>query len=287
MQAVSLRPDPDSAGCDGLADGWARRLSNNEPVHASQATLAEGPFYCAECHAEVTFRRGAERAGHFAHKAVRSSHPSSAESELHRACKQEIRAKLAAELPDGRWEVERTIAAAADRNIAEVRPDVSGRVRGIALAIEVQASALSTEAIVQRTRAYAQRRIPVLWVVPIPEQLESDGLHPRLYERYFHSLYLGRTYYWWPGMGASVLPVHYGSVSRQVPQASWYRPGGARVQVGGYQTTYRALKTPLCAPRLQISQDFSSRWRRPFTPENQRKAVPACQLWLDRLTPWW
>lgn len=276
-----------AADCCGLADGWARRLSNNEPVHASQVETSDGPFYCAECHQEVALREGADRAAHFAHRSARVAHRSSSEGALHRACKQELCASLALEFPDGNWGLERTIPARADPDIGEARPDVSGRVRGVALAIEVQASALAIDDVVHRTRSYAKRRIPVLWVVPVPEQLTSDALRPLLYERYLHSLYMGRTYYWWPGLGASVLPVHYGTIQREVSKASWYRPGGARVEVGGYQTFYRTLKMPVCGSRVRIGEDFSSRWRRSFVPEDARKAVPACQIWLDRLVPWW
>lgn len=277
-----------ASACDGLADGWARKLANHQPVHAGLVTRDDGPFYCAACHSEVILRKGAERSGHFAHEPA-ARYPTSAgeESALHRACKQEIHAALAAELPDGRWEVERTLPARRDRDIAEARPDISGRVRGSPVAIEVQASALAIESILQRTRAYAQRRINVLWVVPLPEQLADDGIRPRLHERYFHSLYLGRTYYWWPGLAASVLPVHYGSSTRRIPSSEWYRRGLGPVQVGGYEQPYRAIKMPLCARRVRISEDFGPRARASFTPANERKAVPACHLWLDRLAPWW
>lgn len=84
-----------------------------------------------------------------------------------------------------------------------------------------------------------------------------------------------------------MLPVHYGTVTRPVPAAEWYRPGAGRVRVGGYEAAYRALKTPFCGPRLQIGDDFAPRRRGAFVPENERKAVPACQLWMDRLAPWW
>src|SRR5688572_11099998 len=75
-----------ASGCDGLVDGWARRLANGQPVHAGAVTRDEGPFYCASCHAEVILRRGSERVDHFSHEASRSS-PGGAESALHRACK--------------------------------------------------------------------------------------------------------------------------------------------------------------------------------------------------------
>jgi competence protein CoiA len=276
-----------TTACDGLADGWARRLANHQPVHATGVAREEGPFYCAECHAEVALRQGAHRTPHFAHRSPVAVSTGGEEGTLHRLCKGELHAALAAAHPEGGWEVERTIPARPQRGIAELRPDVSGRVRGLPLAIEIQASALDIAAIVQRTGTYAARRIPVLWLVPLHEQPPDDALRPRLHERYLHSLYLGRTYYWWPGLGSSVVPIHYGACTQRVPRSQWYRHGLGPVQAGGYERAYRSLKTPLCGPRLQIDRDFVPRPRDAFVPANERKAVPACLLWLDRLARWW
>lgn len=284
---ADLRTDAIASACEGLTDGWARRLWSHQPVHASHVAREEGPFYCAACHAEVILRHGVERAAHFAHEAPRQGASGSEESVLHRTCKQEMHAALVAENPEGRWEVERTIPARPERGIAELRPDLSGRVRGWRVAIEVQASALGIASVLQRTKTYAQRGIHVLWVVPVPAQLPDDAIRPRQHERYFHSMYLGRTYYWWPGLAASVLPVHYASLARPVPAAEWFRRGFGPVQVGGYEAAYRVFKTPSCGPRLRISHDFAPLRRRSFVPDNERKAVPACQLWHDGLAPWW
>lgn len=279
---------PREPACDGLADGWARRLANHQPVHAGEVTRGDGPFYCAACHSEVILRKGAERVEHFAHEAEAVyANVGTGEGALHRACKQEMHAALTASHPDGRWEIERTIPALAARGISESRPDLSGRIRGVPVAIEVQGSALDIDAVLRRTRTYAQRGISVLWVVPVPEQLADDAIRPRQHERYFHSMYFGRSYYWWPGMGASVLPVHYASATRPVARSEWFRPGAGRIQVGGYDAPYRAFKVPFCAPRLQIGEDFAPRRRNSFVPGNERKTVPACHLWLDRLAPWW
>jgi competence protein CoiA len=148
-----------------------------------------------------------------------------------------------------------------DAHVPDLRPDASGRVRGQPLAIEVQASALGVDAILQRTQAYTRRKVAILWVLPRNEPPPGDALATRLHERYLHSMYLGRVYYWWPGLGGTVLPVHFGPATRDMP--------------GGYEAAYRAIRTPWCAPRLDIGQDFQ-----PFRR-------PAGQLWVDRLKPWW
>lgn len=100
-------------------------------------------------------------------------------------------------------------------------------------------------------------------------------------------MYLGRTYYWWPGLAGTVLPVHYGASTRPIAYSEWFRPGTGRVHAGGYEAPYRTIRLPVCGPRLQIGLDFSPKERAAFTPANERKAVPACRLWLDRLRPWW
>lgn len=275
MKPGSDLPAPRAWACQGLAEGWARRLSNHQPVHASQVARGDGPFYCAECHAEVVLRQGIERAGHFAHEAAGTRSSPRNETALHLACKQEVHAALARENPHGRWEVERRIPANRERNVPEVRPDISGRIRNTPLAIEVQASALGVAEILQRTRVYGRRGIAVLWIVPLCEQLADDGIRPRLHERHLHGMYLGRTYYWWPGRGAAVLPVHYGVATRLVPSSEWFRPGWGHVRSGGYDSAYRSIKTPWCGPWLRISEDFAPCQRGP------------CHLWLDCLDPWW
>lgn len=153
--------------------------------------------------------------------------------------------------------------------------------------VEVQASALSITAILKRTLTYSRRGINMLWVVPLHAELTGAQFRPRLYERYFHSIYFGRTYYWWPGRGATVLPVHYGVARRHIPYAEWYEQGGEHVEVGGYEVDYKAIKKPLFGVELEIGRHFTAHKRGTFTPENERKAVPECHLWWDHMEPWW
>lgn len=250
------------SGCLGLVDGWARRLHTHEPVHARAATPQRGPFYCPECHAEVALRHCTERADHFVHRAARGGNPHGGEGALHARCKEEICAALASRQPQGHWQAERPLRARA--GIGEVRPDISGRVGGVPLAIEVQASALPVSALLQRTVNHAQRRIAVLWIVPRAEPMQPDAFQPALYERYLHSLYFGRTYYWWPGMGAQLRPIHY-----------------------GHEAHYKTVKQPQAGRLVDIAADFRAVGRPAFAPGNDRKAVPACTVWLDRLQCWW
>ncbi|MDB5957514.1 competence protein CoiA family protein [Ramlibacter sp.] len=281
------RREAEEFGCYGLVGGAARQLRTHNWVRACEVTKQDGPFYCGRCYSDAIVRKCDEKVDHFAHEAPRTAAIGAKEGELHLACKRQICAELAAGSPDGSWEAERTIPANAKRGIREVRPDISGRLRNGRVAVEVQASALSITSILKRTLTYTQRRIPVLWVVPLHAELPDAQFRPRLYERYFQSIYFGRTYYWWPGLGASVMPVHYGIAKRHIPYAEWYEQGGEHIEVGGYEVDYKAIKRPVFGPLLKIDNHFAPHRRDAFTPENERKAVPECDLWFDHMEPWW
>jgi competence protein CoiA len=274
-------------GCFGLVGGSARRLHTREAVHASEVTKAHGPFYCAECNSDAIVKKCIEKIDHFAHDAPRSPAGGAFEGRLHKDCKDEIQAALVAKYPEGHWMVERPFRAKQEKKLSEVRPDISGRIDGVPLVIEVQASALSISAILKRTVNHFRRGIPVLWIVPLREPLSDAPFRPWLYERYFHSMYYGRTYYWWPGMGATVQPVHYGIATRHIPYSEWYEEGGEHREAGGFEAKYKAIKRPLLGPAVDISLGFAATPRDEFTPENEKKAVPACKLWMDQLDAWW
>lgn len=190
-------------------------------------------------------------------------------------CKEEICRALSERHPEGNWATERTIPANIHKRIPELRPDVSGRISDQRIAIEVQASTLTPTKIIKRSVAYAKRGIALLWVVPLREPLGVEPLRPRLYESYLHSLYFGRTYYWWPGCRHTLVPVHYGSASRHVEYREWFEDG-MQQSGGGYDAEYKIIKTPIHGPGLLIDADFGVHCRIEFTPENERKKVPSC-----------
>lgn len=276
-------------GCHGLVEGRAKRLRTRQDIGAHEATRADGPFVCGLCFSEVVVRKCVEKRDHFAHAAPRPLVVHAGESALHKVCKAEIRAAMASAQPDGRWEIERGIPARADEGLPAVVPDVSGRVGRHRLAIEVQASALDIATIVERTEAYARRGIHMLWVLPLAEPMSDEPFRPRLHERYVHSMAFGRAYYWWPSLGRCVVPIHFGAARHHVEASRWHERGGERIEAGGYQATYRAIKQPMAAPppAVDIAVDFAPVWRASFTPANERKAVPGCRLWLDGRRPWW
>jgi len=273
-------------GCRGLVGGSARNLYTHEVFDADLCTKADGPFYCAVCKSDAVLHKCTEKIDHFAHIARLSPALGPLETELHRSCKEEICTALSERQPDGKWAVERPIPANAERNLPELRPDISGRIYQQRVAIEVQAGALTPTKIVKRSVAYSRRGIALLWVVPLHEPLGTEPIRPRLFERYLHSIYYGRTYYWWPGRGSSLYPVHYGPATRHVEYREWIEDG-VEQSGGGYDTDYKIIKSPQPGPELLIDTDFELHQRPEFTPENERKTVPSCIIWKDRAAPWW
>jgi competence protein CoiA len=283
LEQRSQQWEAEEFGCGGLLGGFARSLRTRESLHAEDVYKRDGPFYCASCHSDVVC---VEKRDHFAHIAPLTPASGAFESELHRDCKQEICAALQALHPHGKWEVERPIRESKAQKIAAVKPDISGRIGGVPIAIEVQASALSISGIIKRTRTYSQRGISMLWIVPLRTELDAEPFRPRLFERYFHSIYFGRTFYWWRGLGAQVQPVHYGPATRHIPPSEWYEDGQL-MTAGDYEAQYKVIKTPSFGPPLDISRSFFSEDRGEFTPDNERKAVPSCTIWRDSTQPWW
>ncbi len=135
-------------------------------------------------------------------------------------------------------------------------------------------------------QSYAKRNIPILWVVPLTEELGKETFRPRLYERYLHSLYYGRTYYWWHGLGLTLKPVHYGKATSQVEYREWY-DNGEHKEGGGYERAYKIIKSPMYGKDLNIATSFYNHKRAAFTPDNERKEVPSCITWQDKLKQWW
>src|SRR5215217_572730 len=133
-------------------------------VHARLADRAAGPFVCFCCRSQVTLRRGAAKAAHFAHRPPVTCEYGQGESDEHRRAREEIFEHLSRCTHVTKLELE--------RDLREVRPDVSCYIGGVPVAVEVQASSLSVERIAQRTaeargRTKDYRRL-TRRVVPLP-----------------------------------------------------------------------------------------------------------------------
>lgn len=281
-----LEREAEEVGCFGLVGGAARNLYTRREFLADQCTKNDGPFYCPSCFSDAVLRKCTEKIDHFAHKARLTPVIGPEESNLHSQCKDEILSFLQERFPNGKWEKERVISENKPKRIPELRPDISGRIQDVRIAVEVQASALTVPKIIKRAKDYTARGIALLWVVPLREPLGDRPFRPRLYERYLHSIYYGRTYYWWRGQGLILRPVHYGPAMRHVEYREWIE-NGVQVNGGGYDARYRIVKKPIYGRDVNIADNFVRESRAEFVPDNERKAVPACLIWRDNLGPWW
>ncbi len=278
--------DADEIGCYGLVSGFARNLYTHELFSAETCTAEDGPFYCTSCFTDAVVRKCTEKKDHFAHKARLSPVAEGGEGDLHSKCKSEICNALVSLVPDGKWETERTIEANKRLGTPGLRPDISGYIDGRLVAIEVQASVLSISKIVKKTEAYTKWKINTLWIVPLTEELGSLPYRPRLYERYLHSMYFGRIYYWTLGSGLVLNAVHLGIAGRHVEYREWYEDGDFKTG-GDYFKPYKIIKRPVYGDRVSIFNDFRSDLRPEFTPGNLRKSVPRSYIWRDNLLEWW
>lgn len=277
----------EEVGCFGLIEGKAKNIRTHQFHYAETASKFDGPFYCAACYSDAILRKCVDKKDHFAHKTPLTPVIPKGESELHDLCKKSICKHLFATFPDGRWETERPIKENKEKKLSALRPDISGRINEKPVAIEIQTSSLTIPEIIKRTKSYSKRKIAILWVVPLLEELKNTPFRPRQYERYFHSIYYGRVYYWWPNLGNKVVPVHYGIAKRYIEYSSWRDENGDKQESGDFDKPYKVIKTPLFGSPLSIETGFYFHPRDEFTPENERKSVPSCITWQDKLEKWW
>ncbi|MBK6627674.1 MAG: hypothetical protein IPJ87_10190 [Flavobacteriales bacterium] len=266
----------------------ARRCADNRVVHAAHTNKSEGPFYCPDTYEELIVRKCIEARDHFAYKA-RLSPTASRESDLHLACKDEMVAVLQKKFPSGSWSLERKdLNADTSKGYTKVEPDISGRIgNNKAVVIEVQASTLPINTILHRTEQYTKRGAFILWVVPLTEDLGTTTFRPRLFERFLHTIYYGRVYYWLRGYGTQLQPVHFGKAERYIEVSNWFEPDGSERVEGGYNKPYKRVKTPLYGDLVDLTEQFETHSRDPFELENDLLSVPSAKIFRDTLEPWW
>jgi len=247
----------------------ARRKSDGQTVNAYFESRQNGPFACLVCCEEVILKTGRSRINHFAHANPIACKFAEGESDEHRRCKTEI--YLALQKAPGVHSV------ALERPLGTVRPDVSARIRGIPVAIEVQISSLSIETIMRRTIDYAQRGIYVLWLLQWAPELDSNRYSPRLWERWVHCAYFGRAYYWVEGL--TIVKYHFSPHFKSVPQKSWYSGDGRPLTAGGYSQKSRRYRTPVRGETLNLVKDFEPKER--YWWEGNGLKVPDAKLFME------
>jgi len=207
---------------------------------------------------------------HFAHRPPVICQYGRGETEARRACKIGIFDALAKCPHVTKLEME--------RRLGEVRPDVSCCIGGTYVAIEVQVSDLPYETILRRTQIYAQKGIYLLWVAQWKKQMESaDRYSPRLWERWVHTAYFGRVYFW---IGDSlVVPYHFDPYIIEVPSSEFYDGNGDQISAGGYSRYSKRFRTLSEGRVLDIAHDFIKCDHTGFI--GGKMHIPPCRLYRD------
>jgi competence protein CoiA len=263
---------------------------DNSVAHADKVYKKDGPFYCPSCLCEVVVRKCTNKVNHFAHHARQSSILTKKDKALHDNCRNEILNCLKKEFPDGNWEKERPIHANAAKGFKMIVPDISGRINEIPVAIEVQVSKYTVNRIKTKLIEYEKRKekVAVLYLVPLKEELGPEGFRPRLFEKYLHSIYGGRVYYWTKGSGLVLQPVHFSPTTRLIEASTWYDIEIHDYRsVGGYFLTYRTIKKPNYGKPVDIAKDFIKHPKLYWEPKNVKHAIPHCTIFKDNLQKWW
>jgi competence protein CoiA len=235
-----------------MLSAW--NLSGDE-VLAEEVESSDGPFYCPACQAQLILKQGRKVVAHFAHwPDAECEYVGEGESEEHRMVKWELREAL--------LRIPGVTDVRLERYLREVRPDVSFLMNGQLIALEIQLSQLSLEKIAGRTKAYARKNIAVLWMPLFRGELLEQRYAPRDWERYLHTMYYGKVYYWYEDL--LVQPVKFGEC---LLEPDWWRC-----------KRYRSKRfvTPELLPQRSML-DLVPRWRSAW------RDIPRAKLWSE---PW-
>jgi competence protein CoiA len=247
----------------------AKRKSNGETVIAYFETRAKGPFTCLDCSEEVVLKSGKSRINHFAHASPVACKFPTGESATHLNCKLEIH--LALQKMAGIADL------ALERPSGNVRPDISAKINGVPIAIEVQISSLPRETIQQRTIEYAREGLYVLWLLQWTPKLDSKLYTPSPWEKWLHAVYFGRVYYWIEGL--TVVSYHFDPSFITVPKKSWVSPDGEEMSAGGYNRRSKRYRTPIRGKTFNLATDFLPKDRDWW--EGDGIVIPFAKLFMD------
>jgi len=267
--------------CNGLQDGFAKRQSDNATISIHIASKEDGELYCPKCYSSVHFRRCTDKVDHFYHIARQSDMEFSRESALHKKCKNILCDILKKAYPNGKWETERKI------NSINSIPDISGRINGQRLVIEIQKSSITPKTIIERTEKYTSARLTVLWIVPLLNPLGKENFRPRMIERFFHEMYGGKCFYWDDTNPSFIYPVHYSRAFRYIETSEFYDEDGQHQEFGGYNKAYKTIKVPNYGKALSITNNFEIEYIDSQRYFNTETFLPKAYIYKPVQSPWW
>jgi competence protein CoiA len=248
----------------------AKRKSDGRTVLAYFEKKSNAPFLCLECNDEVVLKTGKRKVDHFAHVNPLACQRTEAESDLHRRCKMEIFEAL--QRHPGVQNV------ALERALGPVRPDISAYIRGVPVAIEVQISSLSLDAITERTIWYARKGIYVLWLLQWTPKLDAKRYSPKLWEKWIHACYFGRVYYWLQNL--DVVSYNFEPHLKSVPKTEWYSKDGTKMTAGGFTRRSRRYRAAIRGKTLNLATNFVPRER--FWWEGGGLKVPDGKIFIEK-----
>jgi competence protein CoiA len=242
-------------------------------ILASDAVKADGPFHCPMCDEAVVLKKGRVKIHHFAHLPPYNCAYGTGETEQHRQVKLAIYRALAKHPEVSKLQVE--------RSLGDVRPDISFYLGKTPIAIEVQVSTLSLDTIDKRTRSYMEKGISLLWTSPFGSTLwHGEQYSPKQWEKYLHSLYFGKVYYWIEG--EKLLPVHFADYLIHVEASTWYDSYGTEQYGGGYEYTSKRYRTAYFRPQTYITA-LTTVNRKAWS--SSKMTIPAAKLWCEAYRP--
>ena len=273
LARVNWTPPPSGPHSSDTVMLVAKRQSDGIRVEASEELKENGPWCCPACSTQVSLKKGEVKIHHFAHYPPFSCDYGSGESEEHRWCKTEICRFMRSVTNASKWELE--------RDLDSVRPDVSGYIGNSPVAVEVQASSLGLERIFKRTSEYEKKGIFVLWVVPWRDSCVGDGtdrFSPTVWEKWLHTLYFGRVYYWVGG--GFVMPIHFDDYMIYVEE--FETDVGF---VGGYEKRSKRWRKTKPAPEKILISEMTGSVRNEW--KGGKMHVPRARLWTESIPRWW
>jgi|GEM_PF-1436462 len=262
------------------------------------AASAQRPFayYCPGCTGPVTLKRGRIVTPHFAHAPEARCAYAHAETAQHLAAKAQLAAAFMRRGLRVELEAE-VLSSEGDRRADILVHDPLSRMR---VAIEVQHSALSVEAIERRTRAYAAAGVPVIWIATLdlhrlqPRKLSASRLlavdrYPVAPWKRFAAAYHGVLWFWndgalWRGWLDDAWTGRRSHEDDPDPSWSRSRRWGGLTLDGPYAPD--ALRIARRASRIEPHEDFAfpTGFAANFVVRIERTQArsPALTAWTDR-----
>lgn len=247
---------------------------NANGVHcfAPRTEKSCGPFTCPECHRSLILKKGTVVVHHFAHVPPVNCAYGSGETLEHMRAKMAIYESLSGSPRVSKLDVEKAII----RNGVTVRPDVRCLIDGRHfVGVEFQKTSLDPREIERRTALYNQLKVHVLWVVPWPKAMShGEKYQPRETERYLHTLYFGRVYFWRSGVG--LVPVRFEKYMNWVDEREYFDENGDEHTGGGYEYVSKRWVMPVVGKAVGVL-DLQSSPRKAWS--GKKRTVPAALLW--------